>query len=128
MCNFYISFDAEQEYTAWYKAIADVEYFLDSLGFHPIPIKFCRENLSSCLQTYLGVKEKSDETGIILVQYPRIATEGLDLNRLINLIKSCHKNYRLVALVHDLDSIRFGNFYNTNYREVYIYSELFNDF
>lgn len=115
MNNFYISFNAEQEYTAWYKAIVDVEFFLDSMGFKAIPVKSCIKNMRLCLKTFIGTEDEEDGTGIILVQYPRVAVEGVDLDKFIKVIKSTYQKYKLVVLVHDLDSIRFGKFFTTNY-------------
>lgn len=115
MNNYYISFNAEQDYTAWYKATVDVEFFLNSIGFTPIPIKLCIENMKHCLKTHTKKGNDLIDTGIILIQYPRAILEGFDLDKLIKIIKSDYRNYKLVAIVHDLDSVRFGNFFLTNY-------------
>ncbi len=118
MNNFYISLSPKREDTAWYKAISDVEYFLNSMDFKPIPIQCCINNAENGLQDFLspeGHQEDQDNTGMILLQYPRILFEGLNLSTFTDYMKINYKNYKLIALVHDLDSIRFGDFSTTNY-------------
>lgn len=117
MNNYYLSLSPDQEYTAWYKAIADVEYFLNSIAFKPIPIRECVKDMENCLANLLSYNENestTDNAGMILLQYPRVSFEGLNISKFTNLIKSNYKNYRLVILVHDLDSIRYGDFFTTN--------------
>ncbi len=109
MNNYYVSLSPEKEYTAYYKSIIDSEYFLNSMNFKPIPIQSCIENMENCLSDYL-----SDNAGIILIQYPRTESEGLSLSKFTDYMKTNYKNYRLVAVVHDLDSVRYGNFFETN--------------
>ncbi|WP_027398648.1 hypothetical protein [Anaerovorax odorimutans] len=116
MNNYFISLSPSKEDTAWYKAIADVEYFLNSIKFKSIPLKKCKKNMESCLKNNINCcnEDKIKNNGIILFQYPRARLEGLDLFKITEYIKSNYSGYKLTALVHDLDSIRYGNFFVTN--------------
>lgn len=117
MSNYYLALNPGQEYTAWYKAIADIEHFLNSMDFKPIPIKKCVLDMENCLSKNLSYNEDentADKTGMIFLQYPRVFFEGLSLYKFTNFIKSNYPNYRLVVLVHDLDSVRYGDFFTSN--------------
>lgn len=109
MDHFYVTSNLTQEKTAWSKAAADVEYFLNSAGFHPISVERC----AICTESYLPEMISPEKEGIILIQYPRILLEGFNLPWFLSYVKTYYGNYKLAALVHDLDSIRFGNFFET---------------
>lgn len=117
MNKYFISISPELENTAWYKAIIDVEYFLISMNFKPIPLYDCIHDMENCLSNILspgGKTQEPDEAGIIFIQYPRSSFEGLNLFSFTNLIKGKYKSMKIVGLVHDLDSMRYGNFFKTN--------------
>ncbi|QNO18932.1 hypothetical protein [Caproicibacterium amylolyticum] len=107
MKNYYIALTPTLENTAWSKATDDVEYFLCKMNFQPIPVSACGQNTEVCLSQMLGQQSQ----GIVLLQYPKILFENFNLSGFLNCMKRNHQNYKSVALVHDLDSIRFGNFF-----------------
>lgn len=85
-----------------------MEHFLDEMGFHAIPMQCCKEDLG-CLSKYLSSEDH--DSGILLVQSPRTEFEGLDLTELVRYVRSNFSNFKLAVVVHDLDSIRYGDFF-----------------
>lgn len=110
MNQFYISFRIDPESTAWYKSNADVEYFLNESGFQAIPFTGCTDRVEDCLSNAL----KKDEDGLIVVQFPRAEYEGLKLEKFAEYIRNHFSKCKLAAIVHDLDSIRYADFFQTN--------------
>lgn len=110
MHKYYITFKIRQNYTAWYKSIADSEYFLNSMGFKPIDLT----NRIDQMEDYLSEILSHTGAGIIVLQFPRAQCHGLDFKKFAGFIKNNYSNYKLVAVIHDLDSIRFGNFFTTH--------------
>lgn len=106
--NFYLSLKVEQDGTAWFKSTIDMEHFLDEMGFHAIPMQCCKQDFN-CLSQYLSPTDK--DAGILLVQSPRTEFEGLDLPEFIRYVREKYGNYKLAAVVHDLDSVRYGDFF-----------------
>lgn len=113
MNRYYITFEISQNYTAWYKSIADSEYFLNSMGFRPIPLTNRTDHMESCLSDAFG----REQSGMVVVQFPRAKFHGLDFNRFTEFMKKNYPGFKLVAIIHDLDSIRFGNFFTTHVLE-----------
>lgn len=111
MDNFYITSNLTQEKTAWNKAVADVEYFLGFMGFKPVSI----QQLIAKKENYLTGLLSREKKGMVIVQYPRIFFEGFDPSAwFLGYMKTHYSNYKTVALLHDIDSIRFGEFSITN--------------
>ena len=114
MNHFYITSNLTQEKTAWNKAVADVEYFLDSMGFEPISIQQLIEKRENYLTQILSPEKK----GMILLQYPRVFFEGFHPALwFMSYMKAHYGNYKITALLHDIDSIRYGDFFTTNHIE-----------
>lgn len=110
MHKHYITFEISQNYTAWYKSIADSEYFLNSMGFKPIALT----NRTNHMEDYLSEVLSHEGTGMIVLQFPRAQFHGLDFKKFAGFMRSNYPNYKLIAVIHDLDSIRFGNFFTTH--------------
>ncbi|WP_404352058.1 hypothetical protein [Caproicibacterium sp. XB2] len=109
MKNYFIALNPSHENTAWSKAAEDVEFFLSQMGFHPIPVQRFLAGMESCLAETLP----ADEDGILLLQYPKILFEDFNFDWFLHCMRVHFPQYRLVALIHDLDSIRFGDFFTT---------------
>lgn len=107
MDNYYITSNLTQEKTAWSKAVADVEYFLNQAGFKPVSVQRCIYSTENYLPEVLS----PEKSGILLIQFPRILFEGFNLPWFLDYMKANYSKFKLTALVHDLDSIRFGSFF-----------------
>ena len=110
MKNYYISFNIDSENTAWYKSNVDIEFFLNKMGFQAILFTGYTDQIEGRLSQAIG----KDDDGFIVVQFPRADYEGLKLQEFAKHIRDNYPNYKLTAIVHDLDSIRFGEFFQTN--------------
>lgn len=85
MNRYYIEINPPVEHTAWYKSIADIEFFLSELGFNAIPIEICKHRLDGDFEDVLSLNPQED-TGIIFLQYPRVVFELLNLSKFINFL------------------------------------------
>lgn len=112
MENYYVTVNRSAENTAWEKSVADVESFLDSIGFKPVSVQRCVISTETYLPEVLS--PGPENKGILLIQFPRILFDGFNLKWFLGYMKKNFGSYKLVALVHDLDSIRFGDFFATD--------------
>jgi hypothetical protein len=106
--KYFVSLNPELEKTAWYKATIDVEYLLTTMNYNPIFVQDLKNNIDKSLSNI------TNEKSVIFLQYPRSYYEGLDLFNFTNYIKKNYSYLKTILLVHDLDSIRYDDFFITN--------------
>lgn len=104
--------------TAGIKARDDIDTILDAIGFHALPVyyhnvKTEKNKFVKQLRIFHSLKEgfsplrKGD---VLLVQFPLVMTTGLFGVLLHDLLR---RDIRIIALVHDLETLRTGKIAST---------------
>lgn len=104
--KYIVNVKREHQNNALSKAKEDITFFSKQVGFTEISLEIPKKKIGLIKQIFNFQKNKFNENDIVIIQYPtdmgRIYDKYL-LNRLIN------KHIFRVAIVHDVDSLRFKN-------------------